>query len=98
MLEDAGILLGLDNLIPCEEWLRTQFTSNNYRISMNKRYFGWINVTRKIQKHTIIKYNVDGNYLNACLKAVRKFGIEYKSNTIYITWNDKNKMKFGVLG
>ena len=41
---------------------------------------------------------MDGHYSNTCLKVVRKFGIEHKSNTIYIAWDDKNKMKFSTRG
>ena len=98
MKEDIGSLLGPDDKSPCEEWIAAQFTSNNNRILQNERYYGRINVSRKIQKHTIIKDNVDAHYSNACLKSVRKFGINYKENTIFISWDDKNKMKFGAPG
>ena len=41
---------------------------------------------------------MDGHYSNVCLKAMKKFGIEHKSNTIHIMWDDKNKIKFGAPG
>ena len=98
MKEDAGALLGPDDPIPCEEWLATQFASNNCRILMNEQCFGRIDVVRKIQKHAIIKHNADGHYSNACLKAARKFDIEHESNAICVALDDKNKMKFGAPG
>ena len=98
LLEEVSAMLGPDYKAPSREWLEFQFTSNNYRALMNERYFGRINITRKIQKHTIIKENVDGHFSNACLKAVRKFGIDHKENTAMITRDDKNKIKVGAPG
>ena len=96
VLEDVGALLGLDDPTPCEEWLAAQFASNKCRVLQNERCFGRIKVVRKTQKHTIIKENIDGHYSNACLKSVRKFGIEHERNAMFVAWDDKNKMKFGA--
>jgi len=98
MLQEVSAMLGPDDEAPCRQWLEFQFTSNNFRALLNERYFGRINICRKIQKHTIIKENVDGHFSNAILKAVRKFGIDHKENTKMIVRDDKNKMKVGAPG
>ena len=49
-----------------------------------------------MQKHIIIKENVDGHFSNSCLKAVRKFGIDHKENAKMMVRDDKNKMKVGA--
>ena len=98
MLEDVKVLIGPDDPAPCKEWLAYQFTFNNCRAIQNERYFGRINIVRKIQKYTIIKENIDSHYSNAVLKGVRKFGIEHINNTLFILLDNKNKMKFGAPG
>ena len=96
MLDDINNMIGPDDESPSIEWLEHQFTSSNCRSLQNEKYYVRINVTRKTQKHTIIKENVDGHYANACLKAVRKFGIDHKENTACVPHDDKNKIKIGA--
>ena len=87
-------MLSPNNKALSREWLEFQFTSNNYRALMNEWYFRRINITRKIQKHTIIKENIDRYFSNTCLKAVRKFRIDHKENTTMIARDDKIRLKW----
>ena len=50
-------------------------------------------ILRIAQKYTVINNNFTRYYLNIYLKSMRKFGIEYKINTQYITSDNKNKIK-----
>ena len=40
VLEDASALLGADDATPGQDWLESQFASNNCRALQNERHFG----------------------------------------------------------
>ena len=98
MKRDVESRLGPDEVAPCDEWLAAQFTPNKSRSLLNEKMYGRIDVVRRIQKHTIVKENVDGHFSNACLKNVRKFGMLHKEHTTYIVMDDKCLMKVGSPG
>ena len=97
MLEYMRLLLGLDNPLLYEEQLAVQFISSHYRVLQNEHYFSKLRFAEKY-RNIIIKDNTESHYSNTCLKSVRKFSINYKRNTLFITWSYKNKIKFGALG
>ena len=78
--------------------MAAQFTTNNCRALHNERNYGYINIVRRVQKHTIVKDDVDDHFSIVYLKGIRKFSILYKNKTTYIFFDDKYHIKVGLPG
>ena len=63
---------------------------------INEKYYGRIEMVRMIQKHTIIKDNIDCHYANSVCVAARAFYILFSNLFMYISRDGKNKIKVGT--
>ena len=98
MKEELDKIVGPDVAVPCESFFAQQFTTNLTRLINTSKYYHRIDIVRKVQKQTIVKYNVDNRYANTQAKIARKWFIHNSEHTIYISRDDKNKIKVGTPG
>lgn len=80
---------------PSLEWLRLQFWPNNQYSMSALKYTGKFKVKYGVQVRQLRRDHQDSHYVSVLLQYVRAFAVQYKSNLIFVSVDDKAVIPVG---
>lgn len=81
--------------IPCEEWIRLQFSPTNPIAASAIHYTGRFNVKFQIQTRLLRKEHPDSHYCACLFRYLREFAILFRDYVCLICADDKHKVPIG---
>ncbi|CAB4420652.1 unnamed protein product [Rhizophagus irregularis] len=81
--------------IPCEEWIRLQFSPTNPIAASAIHYTGRFNVKFQIQTCLLRKEHPDSHYCACLFRYLREFAILFRDYVCLICADDKHKVPIG---
>lgn len=98
LIQQVKLKCAPETPIPSESWVRRNFSPRNLRVKSSQHYTGVLKVKHMVQKRLFRKAHPDEHYCSALFRYQREFAVKFRHNSIFISIDDKHRIKVGEPG